>query len=406
MSDDNNKTNGQGRPKEITVPQTVERGMVVRNGFGTDEAERTPETAATALAVQARAAVEARFVMALKRPRDMELVRTKILAACVRPFFAELAVYAKPVGKKRNDETGEWEQQYAEGLSIRFAEEAIRNLGNAMTETSTLYDDGKKRLVRVSATDFEANVIHFKDVTADKTVERKALKTGQTALGQRYNSYGDLVHIVEATEDEFATKMGALAAKAIRDKILMLIPSDIQEEAKALCWRTNADKDAKDPEAARRAVIDAFAKKGVKPDQLAELIGHELDALVPAELQKLRAIYAAINDGETTWNDVITQKRDFEKEKTDKDRGKSAAGAKPTNLNDLANASQAARAATPAQTTTQSQPAAAAKATSAPGASQQTTGPRPVATPTPTPAASEPEYAGDVPSEEEWMKNT
>lgn len=314
-------TAGNGT-KAITVPSSsTERGLTARTGFGTTEMERSPETAATALAVQARAAVEARFVMALQRPRDMELVRTKILAACQRPFFAELAVYAKPVGKKKNEETGEWEQQYAEGLSIRFAEEAIRNLGNAMTETTTLYDDGRKRMLRVSATDFEANVIHYKDITADKTVERRVLKPGQPALGTRLNSYGDHVFIVEATEDEFAVKMGALSAKALRDKILMLIPSDIQEEAKAICWRTNADKDAKDPEAARRSVIDAFAKRGVTPDQLAELVGHELNVLVPAELQKLRAVYAAINDGEATWGDVIGQKREFEKER---------AGKKPT----------------------------------------------------------------------------
>lgn len=338
--------------KAITVPSSsTDRGLVARTGFGTTEMERSPETAATALAVQARAAVEARFVMALQRPRDMELVRTKILAACQRPFFAELAVYAKPVGKKKNEETGEWEQQYAEGLSIRFAEEAVRNLGNAMTETTTLYDDGRKRMLRVSATDFEANVIHYKDITADKTVERRVLKPGQPALGTRLNSYGDQVFIVEATEDEFAVKMGALSAKALRDKILMLIPSDIQEEAKAICWRTNADKDAKDPEAARRSVIDAFAKRGVTPDQLAELVGHELNVLVPAELQKLRAVYAAINDGEATWGDVIGQKRELEKERAGKaptaEAGASTAAAAKgkANVNDLAAQAKAKREA-------------------------------------------------------------
>lgn len=402
-----NEKTTNGEPKTIAAPQTtVERGMIVRSGFNNSEMERSPETAATALAMQARAAVEARFVMALQRPRDMELVRTKILAACQRPFFAELAVYAKPVGKKRNEETGEWEQQYAEGLSIRFAEEAVRNLGNAMTETTTLYDDGKKRMVRVSATDFEANVIHFKDVVADKTVERKVLKPGQQALGQRFNSYGDLVHIVEATEDEFAVKMGALAAKAIRDKILMLIPSDIQEEAKAICWRTNADKDAKDPEAARRAVIDAFAKKGVKPDQLAEFIGHELDVLVPAELQKLRAIYTAINDGEATWADVITQKRDFEKERA-ATKSTATPAAKPTNLNDLATASQATRegagAATKASAPAAASPPAQPSTTTTQVAPAAASTPAPRPSPAQSAAAQPADDIGDVP--EEWMKS-
>jgi hypothetical protein len=391
MSATNEGNPPNGGTKTIAVPQAPERGQVVRTGFGTAEVERAPETASAALAMQARAAVEARFVMALQRPRDMERVRVNILAACIRPFFAELAVYSKPVGKKKNDETGEWEQQYAEGLSIRFAEEAIRNLGNAMTESTTLYDDGQKRILRVSATDFENNVIHFKDITADKTVERRQLKPGQRPLGQRFNSYGDLVHIVEATEDEFATKIGALGSKALRDKILMLIPSDIQEEAKAICWRTNADKDAKDPEAARRAIIDSFAKVGVAPDQLAELIGHEMSTILPAELQKLRAIYSAINDGEATWGDVIGQKRDFEKEKADKDKAKAAGAGAPkgkADLNDLGAAAKAKReGAAPAAGAKDEKPKPAAATTR-------------LGVPTTKKAEPEEEDKGDVPG---WM---
>lgn len=299
-----------GGPKAIAVPQAAERGTIVRQSFGGEELERIPETASTALAAQARAAVEARFIMAMQRPRSMEKVRVTILAACVRPFFADTAVYGKPVGKKLNKETGEWEQQYAYGLSIRFAEEAIRCLGNAMTETTTIYDDDERRIVRAAATDFETNVIHYKDVTVEKTVERRVLRKGQAALGQRENSYGDLVFIVAATEDEFTVKVGATSAKALRDKILMLIPSDIKEEGKALCFKTNADQDAINPEAARRKVIDGFAKVGVNPDQLAELLDHDLATILPGELQRLRAIYAGISEGESTWAEVINQKRD------------------------------------------------------------------------------------------------
>lgn len=382
MSDE--KKNGEG-PKAITVPSPL-AGEVVRTGFGSKEIEKSAETAAAVLSAQTEAMVKARFVMALQNPRDIEAVRVKILAACARPFFAELAVYAKPVGKKLNKETGEWEEQYAEGLSIRFAEEAIRNFGNAMTDKTVVYDDPKKRILSVSAMDFENNVVHYASVQSDKTVERRVLKPGQLAVGKRTNSYGDLVFIVEATEDEFATKMGALSSKALRDKILMLIPSDIQEEAKAICWRTNADKDAKDPEAARRKIIDSFVRVGVAPSQLVELIGHDLATLQPAELQRLRAIYSAINEGESTWGDVITQKRDFERDRADnKDKAAAPAGAKPANLNDLTAASQAQRAAAPA-----------AKAT--PPAASQAAQPGATATASTAPA----EDLGDVPKE--WLK--
>lgn len=329
-------------PRVIAVPGT---GDIEREEFGARQLERKAETASAALAAQAEAAVKARFVMAIQRPRNIDLVRVKLLAACKRPIFAENAIYSKPVGREKNEETGEWEQKFAEGLNIRFAEEAVRVLGNAMTETATLYDDSKKRIIRVSATDLETNVCHFKDITVEKTVERRYLKKGQQSLGTRLNSYGDPVHLVEATEDDLAKKEGGLASKAMRDKILMLIPSDIKEECKAQIYATQADKDAKDPEAAKRAVLDAFASRGILPNQLAEFVGHDMTALTPAELQKLRAIYSAINDGEATWADVIEQKRDFEKEKAEKDKKKEAGAKPPTNLTEVAAAARAKREA-------------------------------------------------------------
>lgn len=297
----------------MSAPQIVPAptgGQKSRQDFGGNELTVTGETASTALATQARAAVEARFVMAMQRPRDIELVRVRVLAACKRPLFAETALYRKPIGWGQNKKTGEWGEQFAEDLSIRFAEEAIRAFGNAMTETSTLYDDAKKRMLRLSATDFEANVVHFKDITVEKTVERTKLKENQAPVGTRTNSRGKPVYIVEATEDDMAVKEGARASKVIRDQILRLIPSDIKEEARAQIRKTQSDEDAKDPAEAKRKVIDAFADVGVMPNQLEAYLGHPTADIQPAELQQLRGIYSAIKDGETTWSEVVAQRED------------------------------------------------------------------------------------------------
>ena len=70
------------------------------------------ETTAGALAAQAKAAVEARYIMAMQRPRDWDQVRLSLLKECDRTNFAEVAIYRKPVG------------QGIEGPSIRFAEAA------------------------------------------------------------------------------------------------------------------------------------------------------------------------------------------------------------------------------------------------------------------------------------------
>ena len=125
----------------------------------------TAETASTAVAVQARAAVEARYKMALMRPRSWDEVRVRLLAACKRPGFAETARYAKPVGGKS-----------IEGPSIRFAEEALRAMGNAYVETMVVFDDDERRIVRVTVTDLEANLSYPHDITLRKTVERRRLK--------------------------------------------------------------------------------------------------------------------------------------------------------------------------------------------------------------------------------------
>ena len=73
--------------------------LVARNEFTNEVA--LPDTAATAVAAQAKALVEARYIMALRRPRDMDVVREKMLKECMRPSFAAVARYVKPIGQDR-----------------------------------------------------------------------------------------------------------------------------------------------------------------------------------------------------------------------------------------------------------------------------------------------------------------
>src|SRR5688572_6266963 len=85
------------------------------------------ETSVSAAAAQAKAMVEARYVMALKRPRVWDQVRQDILKECKRPSFAhnKSAFYRKPIG------------QGVEGLGIRFTEVALRCMTNVLIETTT-----------------------------------------------------------------------------------------------------------------------------------------------------------------------------------------------------------------------------------------------------------------------------
>lgn len=283
-------------------------GAVVRSDFSGEQIQRQVETASTAVAAAEKTAIEARHILAKRFPRDWENVRVKLLAECKRPGFADAAIYRKPVGRKFDEATNQWVEKFVEGLSVRFAEAALRHMGNVYTSFKSIYDDDDKSIVRTTVMDLESNFTSEGDVTVRKTVERSKLKKGQVPLSRRVNSYGEPVFLVPATDDELLNKVNALNSKALRNGAMRILPGDIQDECEALCRKVQADRDAKDPDAARKALFQAFADQGIMPAALKAYLGATGDTLQPAQLAELRAIYAAIRDGETTWNEVVAAK--------------------------------------------------------------------------------------------------
>ena len=274
----------------------TEAGQLSRQGFGESSIQGVAETATGAAAAQASAAVQARYIVAMRKPRDVDQVRVTLLKECSRPGFAAVARYHKPIG------------QGVEGPSIRFAEAAIRAMTNIYPETMAVYDDRTKRIVRVSVTDLESNVTYAKDVTVTKTVERKKLREGQECLRERTNSYGAKVYVVEATDDEMLNTENALTSKALRGLALRLLPGDILEECMAKVVATIASGVTKDPDAAKKQLADAFAGINVQPEALKAYLGHDLATVTPAEVVQLRSLYQAIRDGEGTWADAMEAK--------------------------------------------------------------------------------------------------
>ena len=283
---------------------------MVRQGFGTEELAMQHETAATAIAAAAKAAIEARYILALKRPRDWDVVRSRLLKECGRPGFADAAIYKKPVGNKYNEETGRWEKSFVEGLSVRFAEAALRYMTNFYADATSIYDDAQKSIVRVTVMDLETNATVAIDVPVSKTVERSKLKDGQRPLAERMNSSGKRVFIVPATDDEVINKSNALVSKALRNGVLRLLPGDIADDCEEECRKVQLKRDAQDPEAAKKKLFDAFSSLGIMPDELKAYLGTSGATLEPKQLAELRAMYAAIRDGETTWRAIVDAKSD------------------------------------------------------------------------------------------------
>lgn len=279
--------------------------MVRQDQFGGGQMATVQETAATAVAAQLKASVEARCIMAMRNPRNLDQVRQELLRECARPSFAEVARYRKPVG------------QGIEGLSIRFVEQALQLMGNCESIATTVYDDQLKRIVEVRVTDYERNVCHTTQITVSKTVERRQLRQGQTAIGRRTGSGGQTVYIVEATDDDLLNKQGSLVSKAIRTNGLRLIPGWLQDEADNAIRATSANNAAKDPDAERRRLADAFAGLNVMPRDLEEYLGHDLGKISPAELVELREVYTTIRDGQATWQATIEFRREQRGEATE-----------------------------------------------------------------------------------------
>lgn len=280
---------------ELVRPEPI---AASKQGFGTSEIALRKETASTAIAERAKAEVQARYIVALQRPRSVDEARVRILKHCQRPRFAAAARYAKPVGGKK-----------IEGPSIRFVETALQEYGNVLPECMVVFDDPEQRIVRVAVTDLERNITHTKDVVIKKTVERSKLSPGQRPISQRLNSYGKMVYEVPATEDDLLNRQGALESKAIRTLGLRILPADIVDEAMAIAVKTQESDAAQDPDAKRKAIVDAFAKLGVMPKDLAEYLGHDLGQTTPAEIVDLQAVYGALNDREGTWADVMEVRR-------------------------------------------------------------------------------------------------
>jgi hypothetical protein len=254
------------------------------------------EIATTAAAAQAVAAVQARYALAVSRPRNMDQFRIDLLSDCRRPAFAEVARYSKPIGGSR-----------VEGPSIRFVEAALRAYRNVMRETYIVYETAQTRVVRVALTDLENNTTHQTDISISKTVERSRVRDGQRVLSQRINSYGKLTYTIEATEDETKTKEAAQVSKAIRELGLRILPGDIVDEGQAMCIYTREKGIKDDPAAARKKLVDAFVSIGVQPTDLEKYLGCPVAQTQPKAIAELRQIYSSIAAGETTWRDVLEQ---------------------------------------------------------------------------------------------------
>jgi len=281
------------KEKKETLPQRFEKSLPL---------DRI-DPAAVAAAESAKAMIQSVYLYAMRNPRNEDQARDDILRACKRPAFAEKVEYSKPVSGKQ-----------IKGPSIRFAELALRAWGNVITKTQVVYDDEEVRRIMIFCIDAQTNITHSKEAVINKTVERKKPTPDREVISERTNTNGDKVYVVRATEDELQNKEAAIVSKSIRNEGLRLIPTDMIDDAIDAARATLRDRDAKDPDAAKKSVLDSFSELGVRPKEIETYLGHKIDTISPKELQNLRSIYRAIKDGEASWKDYMEKGGEEEKE--------------------------------------------------------------------------------------------
>jgi hypothetical protein len=292
----------------IIKPQSTGSTVTVRQDFA-EELSVGSDLSAVAAAAAAKAEIEARIVAARKWRRDDDLFREGILKSCRRPMFADIALYQKPVGRKKNAD-GKWEDAFVVDFSIRFIESALQHYGNVHIVSRIGYEDTDRALLTVQVIDVERNVGYSTDAMLEKVVERKEVKAGRKALGMRENSYGDTVYLVEATRDEFRNVMGTERSKLIRDSGKRLLPRDILDEARLVIDRTLADENARDPDAAKKKVLDRFAGLGISATMLKEYLERPIETLTVKDLNELGVLHNGLKEGDFSWSDVTRTKHE------------------------------------------------------------------------------------------------
>lgn len=269
------------------------------------------ELAITPAIEQAVTEIKLSAQIALMMPRDEKAATDALLELCDDPVFADQAIWEKKQGRKKDETTGQWVDNYIDGYSIRFTEAAtilwkhIRSSDTVVLDTEGDGDRPGERTIAVSVWDCQANTSYSSQVHLRKVVERSNAD-GRQVISERLNSNNRVVFLVHATDDEMQNAQAAKVSKAIRTlQIRILSP-----RLKKVCWdrcnrtlRTEAERNL--PEK-RKQMVAGFAAVGVSLAMLERQLSHSIDATNVDELMALSNVLRGIREGETTWKEYVS----------------------------------------------------------------------------------------------------
>gem|GEM_PF-4511162 len=239
---------------------------------------------------EAVATVEAQVFMAKQFPRNEDAAYQQIVKTCQRPSFALDATFSFPRGGST-----------VEGGSIALAREMKRHWGNIDSGNRIVRDDGKTIFGEAFAWDFQTNTRERREFQVSKYIWKRG-KRGQPGRhvlvgAQRGEDEKDL-------ERDLREKFQNIAARAERECIFHLMPSDFREEAVAEAKETIRSRMQDDPDSVKKLVIRGMARVNVTAEMMEEFLGCKLAQASPTQIEQLRELYQKIHGGEATWRDL------------------------------------------------------------------------------------------------------
>lgn len=240
------------------------------------EPEIMEAMAPSAVEALVRGEIDVQIATAKRYPRSLEIFQKRAVnMATLDDETAESCLYRRPVGKKKNDK-GRWEEEYAEGMSIRMAEIVGSSYGNLRVYSMLVEQTQEFVRARGMALDLETNFASSSEVI-------------ESTLKQDGTPYSARMRIVVAK---------ACLSKARRDATFQVVPRALAKPVE-LAVRKLLLGDAQSIEKRRVAAVQWITKIGILEARVYAALGIEGPADLTAEkLVELTGLKTAIRDKE------------------------------------------------------------------------------------------------------------
>ena len=234
---------------------------------------------------------ETMLAVAVQRPRDeSKIVRDALRELDLVPEEAGKAYYSIPYRERQPDGTVKIIK--VEGPSIKAAMALARRFGNCTVGCRPLGEDGEGWDLEGVFIDYETNFRVARPFRVPKTMRRRDGRT----------------QVLPVDRQMMALQAGA--SKAMRNAVLAALPaylvSAYDKKARAI---VGGDPDAKAEPKQIEAVLRTFQKKfSIMTEQLEHYAETPVAEWTGTEIADLRGLWNALNDGQTTVEEVFSVK--------------------------------------------------------------------------------------------------